>query len=82
MRKNYLCLCMKLWRCEMSVDDEFEIEVGINGLKRKDLKGRPYLEKTGIGGNQGNCLYIYVCLVCVDGLMTFEIYLIILHNCG
>jgi len=66
----------------MSVDDEFEIEVGINGLKRKDLKGRPYLEKTGIGGNQGNCLYIYVCLVCVDGLMTFEIYLIILHNCG
>jgi len=51
MRKNYSCLCMKLWRCEMSVDEEFEIEVGINGLKRKNLKGRTYLEKTGIGGN-------------------------------
>lgn len=66
----------------MIVDDEFEIEVGTNGLIRKDLKGRPQQKKTEIGGNQGNCLCIYVCLVCVDGLKIFEIYLIILHNCG
>ena len=32
---------MKLWRYKMIVDDEFEIEVGTNGLIRKDLKGRP-----------------------------------------
>jgi len=26
----------------MSIDDEFEIEVGINKLKRKGLMGQPY----------------------------------------
>jgi hypothetical protein len=43
---------MKLWRCEMSVDDEFEIEVGINGLKRKDLKGDHIWKKQELVGTK------------------------------
>jgi len=67
--ENGLCLCVKVWRCGMNVDDEFDIEIRINGLRGKRLGGLATSGKIGIYGNQSNCLFICVCLVCGDEFM-------------
>jgi hypothetical protein len=59
-------VCVKLWRCEMSVDNEFEIEIRINGLRGKRPEESVTSRKMRIYRNQSNCLFICVCLVCVD----------------
>jgi hypothetical protein len=53
----------------MNVDDEFDIEIRINGLRGKRLGGLATSGKIGIYGNQSNCLFICVCLVCGDEFM-------------
>jgi len=50
----------------MSVDNEFEIEIRINGLRGKRPEESVTSRKMRIYRNQSKCLFICVCLVCVD----------------
>jgi len=61
MRKWFVFVFVKVWRCGMNVDDEFDIEIRINGLRGKKAWGVGYIRKNR-NLWEPKQLFVYLCV--------------------